>query len=85
MSQSKRGIGVTESMGLAVGKPANLHHRFPHLLVEVKESVDELPPSGVFCLLATGASYGLGVGQLYKRLGGTPAAKHSRLSSFNSC
>ena len=74
-----------ESMGLAVGKPADLPHRLPYLMVEVKESVDRIRLRKIFCLVTTVASDGLGVGQVYKRLGGTPAAKHSRLSSFNSC
>jgi hypothetical protein len=74
-----------ESMGLAVGKPADLPHRLPYLTVEVKESVDRMRLTEIFCLVTTEASYGLGVGRLYKRLGGMPAAKHSRLSSFNSC
>lgn len=74
-----------ESMGLAVGKPANLPHPLPYFMVEVKESVDRMRLTEISCLVTTGASYGLGLGQLYKRLGGTPAAKHSRLSSFNSC
>jgi hypothetical protein len=74
-----------ENMGLAVGKLANPPHRLPYLMVEVKESVDRVRLTEIFCLVTTGASYGLGVGRLYKRLGGTPAAKHSRLSSFNSC
>jgi hypothetical protein len=74
-----------ESMGLAVGKPANLPHQLPYLIVEVKENVDRTRLTEISGLVTTGAAYGLGVGQLYKRLGGTPAAKHSRLSSFNSC
>ena len=74
-----------ESRGLAVGKPANLPHRLPYLMAEVKESVDRMRLTGISCPVTCGASDGLGVGQLYKRLGGTPAAKHSRLSSFNSC
>jgi hypothetical protein len=76
---------VLESMGLAIGKPANLPHRLPYLMVEVNESVDRMQLAEIFCLVTTGASYGSGVGRLYKRLGGTPAAKHSRLSSFNNC
>jgi hypothetical protein len=45
---------VLERMGLAVGKPANLHLRLPYLLVEVKESVDKIPLKGMFGIVTTG-------------------------------
>ena len=73
------------SMGLEVGKPANLPHQPPYLIGGSQRECGQNRLTEIFCLVTTGASYGLGVDQLYKRLGGTPAAKHSRLSSFNSC